>query len=95
MKTLEEVMASLSPECRAKAEARGRELIQEELMLDALRRYLLTGEEGLGVEHRAALEQCPDILISTLRGHVESLGGKLEVLAFFPGEKSISLSDFE
>ncbi|UVL20231.1 hypothetical protein LOY42_04875 [Pseudomonas sp. B21-023] len=32
MKTLEEVMASLSPERRAKAEARGRELIQEEIL---------------------------------------------------------------
>jgi hypothetical protein len=38
------------------------------------------------------LEQRSDLLISTLRGYVEAMGGRLTLIAEFPHHKPVALS---
>lgn len=70
MKTLDDVMNQLSPDRRAKIEARGLELICEEMTLQALRRQLEITQEGLAERldirqsNVSKVEQRSDMLIS-------------------------------
>jgi len=89
----EEVIASLSPERRAHVEARAQELIEEEMTLRDLRSvHHLTQErvaEILGVEQDSVsrMERRADMLISTMSGYVEAMGGKLRLIAEFPNRR--------
>ncbi|MEN5037435.1 transcriptional regulator [Pseudomonas sp. AFG_SD02_1510_Pfu_092] len=100
MKTLDEVMNELSPERRARVEARGRELIREEMTLQALRRQLAITQEGLAERldirqgNVSKVEKRSDMLISTLRSYVEALGGTLELVAHIPGRPPVTLDGF-
>lgn len=97
-KTLEQKMASLSPVRRRKVEARTTELIAEEQSLRDLRRALTLTQErvaedlGIGQEGVSRLEQRSDLLISTLRGYIEALGGSLRLVAEFPNRPPVVLS---
>ncbi len=97
-KTLEQKMASLSPVRRRKVGARTTELIVEEQSLRDLRRALMQTQErvaedlGIGQEGVSRLEQRSDLLISTLRGYVEALGGSLRLVAEFPNRPPVVLS---
>lgn len=99
-KTLDEVINSLSPERRARVEARGRELIREEMTLQALRKQLELTQEGMAerLEIRQAnvskVEKRSDMLISTLRSYVEAMGGTLELVAHMPGRGPVTLEGF-
>lgn len=96
-KTLEQKMASLSSVRRRKVEARTTELITEEQSLRDLRRALTRTQErvaedlGIGQEGVSRLEQRSDLLISTLRGYVEALGGSLRLVAEFPNRPPVIL----
>ncbi len=100
MKTLDDVMNELSPERRARVEARGRELIREEMTLQALRRQLEITQDGLAERldirqgNVSKVEKRSDMLISTLRSYVEALGGTLELVAHMPGRPPITLDGF-
>jgi transcriptional regulator with XRE-family HTH domain len=97
-KTLEQKMASMSPVRRRKVEARTTELIAEEQSLRDLRRALTRTQErmakdlGIGQESVSRLEQRSDLLISTLRGYVEALGGSLRLVAEFPNRPPVILN---
>ncbi|WP_191832309.1 XRE family transcriptional regulator [Pseudomonas fluorescens] len=99
-KTLDEVINSLSPERRARIEQRGRELIREEITLQALRKQLELTQEGMAerLEIRQAniskVERRSDMLISTLRTYVEAMGGTLELVAHMPGRGPVTLEGF-
>lgn len=99
-RTLDEVIYSLSPERRARVEQRGRELIREEMTLQALRKQLELTQEGMAgrLEIRQAniskIEKRSDMLISTLRNYVEAMGGKLELVAHMPDRGSVTLEGF-
>ncbi|MBK4999598.1 XRE family transcriptional regulator [Pseudomonas sp. S31] len=99
-KTLDEVMNSLPAELRAAAEERGRELIREEMTLQALRKQLELTQEGMAqrLDIRQAniskVEKRTDMLISTLRGYVEAMGGTLELVAHLPGRPPVTLDGF-
>lgn len=41
----------------------------------------------------AKMERCTDMYISTLRSHIEAMGGQLEVIARFP-DGSVKISNF-
>ena len=96
-KTLEQKMASLSSVRRRKVETRTTELITEEQSLRDLRRALTRTQErvaedlGIGQEGVSSLEQRSDLLISTLRGYVEALGGSLRLVAEFPNRPPVIL----
>lgn len=99
-KTLDDVINSLAPERRARIELRGRELIREEMTLQALRKQLELTQESMAerLDVRQAsiskVEKRSDMLISTLRTYVEAMGGTLELVAHIPGRGPVILEGF-
>ena len=47
---------------------------------------------GIGQDSVSRLEQRSDLLISTLRGYVEALGGRLSLVAEFPNHEPVILT---
>ncbi|MCO7592907.1 helix-turn-helix domain-containing protein [Pseudomonas brassicacearum] len=99
-KTLDDVMNGLSPERRARVEERGRELVREEMTLRALRKQLQITQEDLAERldirqgNVSKVENRSDMLISTLRGYVEAMGGRLELVAYMPGRAPVTIEGF-
>jgi DNA-binding XRE family transcriptional regulator len=97
--TLKEKMAALPKERQAKIEARAAELIAEELTLQELRTKLKLTQvqmaELLGVRQEgiSRLEKRTDMLLSTLRTYIESMGGGLELVVHFPELPSVRLRE--
>ena len=97
---LKDVMNDLSPERRRKVEAETARLIAEEMSLQELRRAMdltqkrLARKLKIGQEGVSRLEKRSDLLISTLRGYIEATGGRLELMASFPGRPAVSLQGF-
>ena len=98
MSTLKERMKELKPAGRKKVEARAAALIAEEMSLRDLRQALKLTQERLaealdiGQDGVSRLEQRSDLLISTLRGYIEAMGGHLELIAEFPNRPPVVLS---
>jgi DNA-binding XRE family transcriptional regulator len=97
--TLRDKLAKLGPERREKVERRVAELHEEEMTLRELRRaHALTQTavaEKLGVKQAsvARIEQRSDLLLSTLRGYVEAMGGELEIVARLPNRRPVRLRE--
>ena len=96
--TLKDVMKKLTPSQRRRVEVRTSQLIAEEMSLRELRqahkltqqrmaRALHIGQDGI-----SRLEQRSDLLLSTLRGYVEAMGGSLTLIAEFPDRNPVRLS---
>ena len=89
-RTLDEVMASLPPARRARIKARTQVLIDEVETLRALRQVLGKAQGEIAARLKvkqpsvSKLEKQTDMYLSTLRGYVEALGGKLELVVHFP-----------
>ncbi len=98
--TLKEKMAQLAPERRARIEAEADRLQKEYLTLKELRRAReLTQQQlaqSLNVRQAtvAQLEKRADLMLSTLRGYVEAMGGRLELTVEFPGKPPVALKGF-
>ena len=96
-KTLDQVMSELPPERRARVEKRGRELIREEMTLQALRKQLEITQEGMAERldvrqgNVSKVENRSDMLISTLRAYLEAMGGRLELVAHLPGRAPVTI----
>lgn len=90
-KKLDDVLAELPVKRRAKVEARAQELIS----LKELRQAVAQTQEdlaaalGVGQDTVSRIEQRSDMLLSTLRRYVESMGGKLELVAQFPNRPPV------
>jgi transcriptional regulator with XRE-family HTH domain len=95
MVNLEQVLAEMDPERRARIEARAEELNEEYLTLQELRKaHKMTQVNlaaALGVEqaHISRMEKRSDLLLSTLRSYVEAMGGTLRLVAEFPNHKAV------
>jgi len=95
--SLEDKLARLPGERRAKVDARAALLIAEEMTLRDLRRALdrtqvrLARVLGVKQETVSRLEKRSDMLLSTLRGYVEAMGGQLDVVAKFPDRPPVRL----
>ena len=82
MSNIERLRKELSPERKRKIAARAATIIAEERSLQELRRaHKLTQKKmaevlGVGQDSVSRLEQRSDLLISTLRGYVEAMGGE-------------------
>lgn len=100
-KTYEELMAELSPDRRARVEARTAELIAEEKSLRDLRHARQLTQQHmakrLGVRQHSIsrLEQRSDMLLSTLRDYVGKMGGELVLTARFPDRDPVRITGFE
>lgn len=92
------VTATMSPESRARAEARA-EAELAEMRLQELRRARALSQEALAEQldtdqgNISRLEQRADMYISTLRRYVEALGGSLEIVARF-SDGDVKISQF-
>lgn len=98
MTTLKERIDALPEARRERVEARAAALIAEEMSLRDLRKareqtqVRLAEKLGIKQENVSRIEQRTDLLISTLRGYVEAMGGKLHLIAEFPDRPAIELS---
>ncbi len=95
---LKTMMDRLPAKRRRKVEARAAELIAEEMTLRDLRKALdltqarLAEVLNIGQDSVSRLEQRSDLMLSTLRGYVAALGGRLELIARFPDRPDVALS---
>ena len=96
--TLREKLASLPADRQEKIEARAQQLIAEEMSLQSLRRARqLTQEKvadllNIRQESVSRIEKRTDLLLSTLRDYVQSMGGDLRLVVEFPDSSPIVLS---
>jgi len=97
-KTLDQKFNELGPRRRKRVEARAAELIAEEMSLRELRlahrltQKSMAAKLGIGQEGVSRLEQRSDLLLSTLRGYVEAMGGSLSIVAEFPNRQPVVLA---
>ena len=96
--TLEEMMAKLPAKERKAVEARAAMLIAEEMTLRDLRHALDLTQKDLAKtlkinqENLSRLERRSDLLLSTLSGYVEAMGGNLRLVAEFPDRPPVHLT---
>ena len=89
-KNFKELQAKMSPEARARSQAKAEKMIGE-MALDELREALKLTQESLAQNLRinqaavSKVEKRTDMLISTLRRTIKAMGGELEIRAILPG----------
>ena len=94
-----DLRARMSPEARARSATRAKALLKE-MPLHELRRARGLSQETLAATLKvrqasiSKLERRADMYISTLRAHIEAMGGELEIVARFP-EGEVRISNFE
>ena len=83
---LDDVMAALPKERQTRVEARAMELATLKDLRQAVQQTQQQMAAALGVRQDtiSRLEKRSDMLLSTMRHYVESMGGKLELVAKFP-----------
>jgi predicted XRE-type DNA-binding protein len=97
-KKFEALLAGMKPERRARVDARVKQALAE-MPLHELRQARGLSQKALAdVLHVqqpsiAKLEKRTDMYISTLRSHIEAMGGELEVVARFP-DGAVKISNF-
>jgi DNA-binding XRE family transcriptional regulator len=93
-----ELEAKMSPESRARAEAKAKKMLAE-MPLDELREAREMTQvhlaKILGVNQAAVskLERRTDMYVSTLQDFVKAMGGELKIIARFP-EGTVEISQF-
>ncbi len=92
-KKLDDIMAALPAKRRTRIEKRAMALATlKDLRLAAEQTQAeLAAELGVGQDTISRLEKRSDMLLSTLRHYVESMGGKLELVAQFPNRPPVVL----
>lgn len=90
-KKLDEMMAVLPAKRRAKIELRARELTTLKELRQAVEQTQedLAATLGVGQDTISRLEQRSDMLLSTLRRYIESMGGTLDLVAQFPNRPAV------
>lgn len=97
-RNVDDIITQLPSAQRKKVEARAAQLIAEEMTLRQLRRARKLTQQKLakslhiGQEGVSKLEKRSDLLISTLRGYVEAMGGNLSLVAEFPDSGPVVLA---
>lgn len=94
-----ELEAKMSPESRARAEAKAKKMLAE-MPLDELREARAMTQTHLakilGVNQAAVskMERRADMYVSTLQDFVKAMGGELKITARFP-EGTVEINQFE
>ncbi len=97
-KKFSELRARMSPQSRARAEIKAQTMLAE-MPLNELRQARGLSQkmlaEVLHVQQPsiAKLEKRTDMYLSTLRSHIEAMGGELDVIARFP-DGAVKISNF-
>jgi len=95
--TLERKIEQLSPQHKAKVNARADELILEEMSLRALRKDLKRTQVevakalSIGQDTVSRLEGRCNIMVSTLDRYIKAIGGEMFIVAEFPDRPSVKL----
>ena len=98
MTSLAERMNKLPEARRQKVEERAKALIAEEMSLQDLRKARkqtqarIAQQLGINQENVSRIEKRSDLLLSTLSGYVEAMGGKLSLVVEFPDRPPIALT---
>lgn len=98
MTTLPEIMDKLPPERRRGIEERAQEVIGQEMTLRDLRKARAKTQAHIAQKLRSKqenvsrIEKRTDLLLSTLTGYAEAMGGKLRVVAEFPERPPVVLT---
>ena len=98
MTSLAERMNELPEARRKKIEERAKALIAEEMSLQDLRKarkqtqVSVAQQLGINQENVSRIEKRSDLLLSTLSGYVEAMGGKLSLVVEFPDRPPIALT---
>jgi DNA-binding XRE family transcriptional regulator len=92
-KKLKDLLAELPAKRQARIERRTQELATLKELRTAAQQTQTDMALSLGVGQDAIsrLEKRSDMLLSTLRLYIESLGGKLQLVAQFPGRPPVVL----
>jgi len=94
-----ELRAKMSTASRARAKKRTKEMLKQ-MPLHELRRARGLSQESLAATLHvrqasiSKLERRTDMYISTLRSHIQAMGGDLEIVARFP-DGEVKISNFE
>jgi DNA-binding XRE family transcriptional regulator len=90
-KKLDDVMAALPKDRKKRVEDRAMELATLKDLRHAVQQTQEQMAAALGVRQDtiSRLEKRSDMLLSTMRHYVESMGGKLELVAKFPDRPSV------
>jgi DNA-binding XRE family transcriptional regulator len=88
---LDDVMAALPKKRQQRIEARAMELatLKDLRAAAQLTQEQLAATLGVGQDTISRLEKRSDMLLSTLRHYVESMGGTLELVAQFPNRPPV------
>jgi DNA-binding XRE family transcriptional regulator len=98
-KKFSDLRAKMSPGARTRAAARAKEMLKE-MPLHELRKARGLSQEALAaVLHVkqgsiSKLERRTDMYISSLRSHIQAMGGDLEIVARFP-DGEVKISNFQ
>ena len=98
-RNFQELRKRMSPERRAKNELAVREdltemLLKEVRLLAGLTQDQVADSMGITQSALSRLEGQDDMYVSTLQRIVESLGGKLDIIAEMPNGQRVSVSQF-
>lgn len=97
-RNVNDIIEKLSSAQRKKVEARASQLIAEEITLREVRKARKLTQQKIakslriGQEGVSKIEKRSDLLISTLRGYVEAMGGQLSLVVEFPDQVPVVLS---
>jgi transcriptional regulator with XRE-family HTH domain len=88
----------MAPESRARSDALYRQLLKEMPLAELRRARGLSQKTLAGILHVdqasiSKLERRADMYISTLRSHIEAMGGELEIIARFP-DGTVKIANF-
>lgn len=94
-KSLDKKLSKLSKKRRDRINARAKELIAEEMTMRDLRKALQLTQKMVAKKLRISqdnvsrLESRSDVLLSTLRSYIHSLGGELSLIVEFPDRSPV------
>ena len=97
-RNVNDIIKKLSAAQRKKVETRAAQLIAEEMTLREVRKARKLTQQKIakslriGQEGVSKIEKRSDLLISTLRGYVEAMGGHLSLVAEFPNQEPVILA---
>ncbi len=98
--SLQDMIAAMSLEDQEAIRIRSQELIEQELTLRDLRKAMGQTQEtlatklGVKQENVSRVEARADMLLSTLGGYIEAMGGKLKLTVEFEGRAPLVLAGF-
>ena len=92
-RNLDNVMNALPTERRSAVELRAAELATLKDLRQAMQKTQvdLAAALHIGQDSVSRIEKRSDMLLSTLRGYVEAMGGKLELVVHFPNRPSVTI----